>query len=1460
MRTITRTVTLSTAVVGLLISTASAEWECLSRWTFAGTGPQKLKADAGAPYTMTAALVDLTEEGCVRFQGKYNAVLRLPQPARGLGECATSSWALYVRYDTNPKAAEQVIANVYRQPAAAPTYGKRLMIKCSPDAVEAAAYHADGSTVGSATLETKGAGPHGLTVMWKVDGRKGSFEIFDGNGLAGGEPVKRFPAATEDPSPEGVLVQFGSNCAGNQPFSGDIREIALYHDAAEAPDPGVTVASPGPPLSDEWTLRFQDDFARAELGRDWKVVDGTWGIRDGKLAGRGVILCTREFPGAHRIEYDAVTDETDPCDLSAILSANDKAVKGGAFFGFGSENNTCGKLLLLGREVNRVSAVCTPGKTYHIACQRDGDDFLHTVDDREIQRYTNREERFLRHGAEGGVIAREYLDLSGEDHNRVGLYLYAEGAIDNVKVYTKLDTAKPPPTPPETGQPEPNLVANPGFEQLRYATRDQPAHWLELRWTRQDSIEVVTDAGKAHWGRRYLSLFAPGEEPIEAHSLPPGGMRLTPGREYEIRVWARREEQPATLVVEPGHGREELTPAWTEYVFRHVHPADASELLGLSVGVRGGPAAIDDVSLVPAGASWAPPPEWQADRLDLMTAATEPRWPAGSDGERWKKRVPIVLSEVMGQDASGYPVALRLGDLLPSWGYDFLSLEGLRLVDAARPRESVPWTVVEADQAESFSGNDYLLFLASCPARTRKTYYAYFEDRAARPARTALSRSIPEAFAKPSPYPHRLYCDIGQPEPRASAACRLGADGPVLVVRDWAGRDAEAMILSPGGADRATVPMTPDAVDPCLRRSAPAFRLPGKLPEEGVWEFVVTLRDDTGATETLHVPFVHRAALWASSNVREIKTWDPPVYGADRTARLAAARNERESFQVAVESSGGLASVTITVSDLARVGGGGVIPADRVSVGRVEDIYITRPLQGSRAGWYPDVILPWRTHDVPAGTRRVAWITVSVPKDVPGGTYRGTVRAVAGDGARRELAVELAVLDFELPDRPIFTPILGADLWATRSWYDRAPELVNPSRGSYQPFDREAVITYAHLLARNYCTPFYYYPGTSPYPAPWHYDPDTKSVTFDFSEFDRQAEALLEAGAKYLFMGRLKSGWRAVTSFRDWKDDALEWSGAWKSRPWNHIYRSDSPEGLAMIRAWAEGLGKHLEAKGLLDNTYVYIVDEAKTHEVREAVAKVGQALRSVTPPLRTFAVSYARRWHPFFEHTSALASTADWIDDEVWQEFRRRGIEYWGTYNRMNMVSYPLSIPRIVGPHCWSLGVSHYFQWASWKLGHAWLNAHTYAWARANAGYPSGTFLTGAVGLFGRGHLAYAWPAGEPLPPGKTRAFATSLRLEAIRESVEDYEYLAMIEKLAVDSAGDTTARRNAENILQRFRQLLVDSVAAVYDVKPYLDSHAVFLLDEERYQALRREMGRAIEQSVAGSRSDLDTGGPID
>ena len=195
-----------------------------------------------------------------------------------------------------------------------------------------------------------------------------------------------------------------------------------------------------------WTLAFEDDFNRGELGEGWRVLDGDWSVQDGALRGSGAIVTSRGFPegrdiGFQRMEFEASTavepmefmgqaDRTmvRVSDLSSMIHFNAEETDTkqpfniGYFFQFGGNWNRRNQIRKGGAEValdTDPTVTIAPDTFHHIVVENDHGDLRMFVD----------EEPVIAHRESGSIL--------GEQQNRVGFYFHTAAKVRNVKVYVK---------------------------------------------------------------------------------------------------------------------------------------------------------------------------------------------------------------------------------------------------------------------------------------------------------------------------------------------------------------------------------------------------------------------------------------------------------------------------------------------------------------------------------------------------------------------------------------------------------------------------------------------------------------------------------------------------------------------------------------------------------------------------------------------------------------------------------------------------------------------------------------------------------------------------------------------------------------------------------------------------------------------------------------------------------------
>ncbi len=167
---------------------------------------------------------------------------------------------------------------------------------------------------------------------------------------------------------------------------------------------------------------------------------------------------------------------------------------------------------------------------------------------------------------------------------------------------------------------------------------------------------------------------------------------------------------------------------------------------------------------------------------------------------------------------------------------------------------------------------------------------------------------------------------------------------------------------------------------------------------------------------------------WASSpmlvgfatSMEKILPRDMPfTVSARKSVELSLARNEKESFQVAVmPRADALRNVSVSVSEL-KTSAGNVLPAEQIQCEVVGYVETKRrpPYAVSYVGWWPDPILDFLGPvSIAEGDLQTFWVRVRAPKGQAPGLYRGTLRVSAEGAEPLSFPISVRVRSFTLPD------------------------------------------------------------------------------------------------------------------------------------------------------------------------------------------------------------------------------------------------------------------------------------------------------------------------------------------------------------------------------------------------------------------------------------------------------------
>ncbi|HKE21107.1 MAG TPA: glycoside hydrolase domain-containing protein [Bryobacteraceae bacterium] len=506
-------------------------------------------------------------------------------------------------------------------------------------------------------------------------------------------------------------------------------------------------------------------------------------------------------------------------------------------------------------------------------------------------------------------------------------------------------------------------------------------------------------------------------------------------------------------------------------------------------------------------------------------------------------------------------------------------------------------------------------------------------------------------------------------------------------------------------------------------------------------------------------------SLYVADEFARVRPSDVP--GTKRAALLSAARNEYAPFQIVVRAgASGLKRVNATAGPLVPKWGR-IIPADRITLYREHYIAVKKlsPKSKGPTGWYPDALIPFTDpstgkpplaarfpaapFDIAPDSNQPLWVDVLTPVDATPGEYTGSITISATGVRPQRVPIKLTVWGFTLPETP-----------SMRTHFGDAE--VNPlfrpqstaSAGLGEARQRALQTAYAKLMAAHrICSPI------PPFLMP--------SVNADGSIDPGPTDTALQewinrfhvTAFPILFLGTDGAGWQG---------DLL---GADRERNSRYL----------------RSMYSYLRAHHWDKMAYIYVADEPNSREACNNVRARSRLVREVVPGLKVLCTTGPQVRPP------PWGTLAGWVDIWVplWPMFeeaavRKRlsaGEEVWSytalCQGRQDTPFWELDFPllnyRIPMWINWRFGATGLFYWSTMNWASTrdvWTNPVTYA-DKYNM----------------EGSLLY------PGADAGVEGFITSIRLKQIREGLEDYEYLTILEQHQGRMAADDVVKKIARS-----------------------------------------------------------------
>jgi len=516
--------------------------------------------------------------------------------------------------------------------------------------------------------------------------------------------------------------------------------------------------------------------------------------------------------------------------------------------------------------------------------------------------------------------------------------------------------------------------------------------------------------------------------------------------------------------------------------------------------------------------------------------------------------------------------------------------------------------------------------------------------------------------------------------------------------------------------------------------------------------------------------------VWTLTRTERVLRSSSP--GDSHEVKLAAARNEWESFQILIRSDQQIKGVRVEAGEL-RGPDRTVLDTSHAYLFRQHQFHIeagTYRNEGFKPDWFPDPLIPFQhpvsgekleaarfkavPFDLPANETHGFWVDIYTPANAKPGEYRGIYRVTSESGQSLEIPVSLTVWDFSLPRVSTLVTAFGSPAQRMRDYYrQRAKSGKEPEPKDWTAIENQC----AQLLTehRINATP------------PSEYLRPVAQPDGSFRIPAEKLQALREFVDRYHVNALQIPHPESVV-----KDPELE-----RDR----------------LKAW---LAAFDQAAKELNRPYIvfytYLKDEPNTEEDYHYVQKWGRAIREAKSIVKVLVVEQTWTspgeggadsawgdlygavdiWCPLFSlHKQDSAAQRQALGEMVWTYTalcQGEPTPWWHT-------DYPLLNYRVPAWIAWRYKMKGLLYWGGmsyWReVDDPWTQADTYH---------------DKLVFNGEGSIVY------PARPVGYDGIASSLRLKALRDAIEDYEYLVILEQLGQREAAEKLVIPLAESWFQ--------------------------------------------------------------
>ncbi len=492
----------------------------------------------------------------------------------------------------------------------------------------------------------------------------------------------------------------------------------------------------------------------------------------------------------------------------------------------------------------------------------------------------------------------------------------------------------------------------------------------------------------------------------------------------------------------------------------------------------------------------------------------------------------------------------------------------------------------------------------------------------------------------------------------------------------------------------------------------------------------------------------------------------------ENNVSISMARNEYQGFQVVViPLKKKLKNVRVEFSPLINKKENAKIERKYISWNKVGYVYIREArCRTERLGWWPDPLLPSDIFDVEENEIQPLWFTIYAPPYIPAGEYEGKIKISPENSFESEVKVKVNIWNFNLPEEFHF-PVC---IWST-------PQDIAQFFFLKKPLPFEIYKKYLDLVANHRVSPGYMGGVAVTHDASREckiYLESDGSYTFDYSKMDKILHFILDEKHCNSFVAL--AGSRPTSLQKVWKCPVIERTTGKKKAI---EFKVLSKEYMDFHARWIKDYANHLRQKGWLRKAHFHIFDDAPAAgQTAEVIKKYYGMIKKVAPeiPRQTNVsglpygffeklIGYIDIWGPL---PHKYVETIDF-----YKERKKEGDKVWWYVCGCRSPEPPL--PNFVicqkaietymlFPLCWKYQIDGFFYWGFDN----WIQSRGLSRERLKKDiserWPNAPWVVTSTP--GDGYLIYPGPkVDHPL---------SSVRLEVIRDGIEDLEYLYLLKE----------------------------------------------------------------------------------